>query len=285
MLFDLQSPRRRGVIKVIYAFLAILMGGGLIFFGIGSDASGGLSELFTGNDSSETGFEDQIEEQEEKLATNPQDAAALTELVDLHFQAGTGLIEVDESTGQQNVTAEAEEELQKGADAWDQLVKANQGNAPSGAALTAVQIFSILAQGELTKAAAGSGQTALDDADDSLANWKAAAEAQTATIKGEDPEDLVRLASLYYFAGEFEQGDEAAARAEAAAKGEDGKELQKQLEAGKKEAQRIVDQIEAFRAQLKKAGAQGATGGATGDNPLSEIGGGGLGGGGGLTTP
>lgn len=289
MLFDLQSPRRRGVIKVIYAFLAILMGGGLIFFGIGSDATGGLSELFTGNDGSgDTGFEDQISEQEDKLVVNPQDVAALTELVQLHFQAGTSLIEVDESTGQQNVTAEAEEELQKGADSWDQLVKASKENPPSGAALTAVQTFSILAQSELTKAASGSGQTALDDADDSLANWKGAAEAQaTIAVARDDANTLARLANLYYFAGEFEKGDEAAAQAASAAKGEEGEQVQKQLEAAKKQAEQITGQIEAFRAQLKQAGAQGgaATGGATGENPLSEIGGGGLSGGSGLTTP
>jgi hypothetical protein len=286
MLFDLQSPRRRGVIKVIYAFLAILMGGGLIFFGIGSDATGGLSEVFSGNDGAgDTGFEDQISEQEDKLVTNPQDVAALTELVQLHFQAGTSLIEVDESTGQQNVTPEAEEELQKGADAWDQLAKASKDSPPSGAALTAVQTFSILAQSELTRAASGSGQTALDDADDSLANWRAAAEAQ-ATIAGQrSADDFARLASLYYFAGEIEQGDEAAAQAAGAAKGEEAKTIEKELDAAKKQAEQITGQIEAFRAQLKKAGAQTGGGAATGENPLSEIGGGGLSGGSGLTTP
>jgi len=33
MLFDLRSPHRRRVIKVVYVFLALLIGGGLIFFG------------------------------------------------------------------------------------------------------------------------------------------------------------------------------------------------------------------------------------------------------------
>ena len=43
MLFDLRSPHRRRVIKVVYVFLALLIGGGLIFFGVGTgNNNGGL---------------------------------------------------------------------------------------------------------------------------------------------------------------------------------------------------------------------------------------------------
>jgi len=43
MLFDLRSPHRRRAIKVVYVFLAVLIGGGLIFFGIGNGSNfGGL---------------------------------------------------------------------------------------------------------------------------------------------------------------------------------------------------------------------------------------------------
>ena len=34
MLFDLRARGRRRAIKVIYLFLAVLMGGGLVFFGL-----------------------------------------------------------------------------------------------------------------------------------------------------------------------------------------------------------------------------------------------------------
>ena len=46
MLFDLQGKRRR-VVQVMYLGLAILMGGGLVFFGIGGDVSGGLFDAFS----------------------------------------------------------------------------------------------------------------------------------------------------------------------------------------------------------------------------------------------
>ncbi len=43
MLFDLRSPHRRRVIKVVYLFLAVLIGVGLVGFGIGNGSNfGGL---------------------------------------------------------------------------------------------------------------------------------------------------------------------------------------------------------------------------------------------------
>ena len=49
MLFDLRGRGRRRTIQVIYASLALLMGGGLIFFGIGGATSGGLFDALGGS--------------------------------------------------------------------------------------------------------------------------------------------------------------------------------------------------------------------------------------------
>ena len=46
MLFDLRGRRRRAV-QATYLTLALLMGGGLVFFGIGGDVSGGLFDAFS----------------------------------------------------------------------------------------------------------------------------------------------------------------------------------------------------------------------------------------------
>src|SRR4051794_41673704 len=55
MLFDLQGKRRR-VVQATYLILAILMGGGLILFGVGSgNISGGLFDAITGKDSNSGG--------------------------------------------------------------------------------------------------------------------------------------------------------------------------------------------------------------------------------------
>lgn len=289
MLFDLRSPGRRRFIKVIYGGLALLMGGGLIFFGIGSDATGGLSELFTGSSSDESGFEDQIDDANAALETDPQDAAALAELVQLHYQAGNTKLEIDEETQQQIFTSEAEEDYTKAADAWDRYVKATGGKADPSTALLAVQNFGALAQSEFQKAGTGSGQQALDDADASLANWKGAAEAQqvVADQRG-DVDSLSSLATLFYLAGEFEQADEAKQQALVAAKGGDSQQIEQELSAAENQARELTTAIEKFRKQIASAtqGAGGQGGATGGDNPLSDVGGGGGAlGGGGLSTP
>ena len=47
MLFDLRGKGRRRTVQVIYLSLAILMGGGLVLFGIGGATSGGLFDAFS----------------------------------------------------------------------------------------------------------------------------------------------------------------------------------------------------------------------------------------------
>jgi len=51
VLFDLKGRRRR-VVQATYLLLAILMGGGLVLFGIGGDVSGGLFDAFKDQSSS-----------------------------------------------------------------------------------------------------------------------------------------------------------------------------------------------------------------------------------------
>ncbi len=50
MLFDLKGKRRRAV-QGTYLTLAVLMGAGLVLFGVGSSTSGGLGNLFGSNGS------------------------------------------------------------------------------------------------------------------------------------------------------------------------------------------------------------------------------------------
>ena len=49
MLFDLRGRGRRRTVQAIYLSLAILMGGGLVLFGIGGATSGGLFDAIKGN--------------------------------------------------------------------------------------------------------------------------------------------------------------------------------------------------------------------------------------------
>jgi hypothetical protein len=91
MLFDLQGKRRR-LIQATYLTLAILLGGGLVFFGIGSDVQGGLADIFTGGSDSEDAnpaLEDQLQQAEEAAAANPEDPEALADVARANYQLAT----------------------------------------------------------------------------------------------------------------------------------------------------------------------------------------------------
>lgn len=75
MLFDLHGKRRR-MVQVTYLGLAVVMGGGLVFLGIGSDSQGGLLDAFNGggggSNSGNQIVEDRIEDNENRLEeSNP----------------------------------------------------------------------------------------------------------------------------------------------------------------------------------------------------------------------
>src|SRR5262245_60430755 len=102
MLFDLQGKRRR-VVQATYLILAILMGGGLVLFGVGSgDISGGLFDAITGKDSNSNSSSNpavnaRIKKDLAALKLNPQNQAALADLVRSHYQLATE--DADPTTG------------------------------------------------------------------------------------------------------------------------------------------------------------------------------------------
>src|SRR6266550_1399925 len=102
MLFDLQGKRRR-VVQGTYLVLAVLMGGGLVLFGVGSgDISGGLFDAITGKDSSSGGggsvVSKRIKSDEKALTVNPKNTTALADLVRSYYQLATD--DADQTTGQ-----------------------------------------------------------------------------------------------------------------------------------------------------------------------------------------
>ena len=118
MLFDLKGRRRR-VVQATYLMLAVLMGGGLVFFGIGGDVSGGLFDAFSDRSSSGNSIvEDRIDENEKKLETNPKNQAALKQLAqDWYLLANE---EADPNTRQ--FTDEGKERLTEADEAWQRYL-------------------------------------------------------------------------------------------------------------------------------------------------------------------
>ena len=118
MLFDLRGRGRRRSVQVIYLSLALLMGGGLVLFGIGSSQSGGLFDAFSDNQGSTDAtksVDTRIKAQLAKTRANPKDANAFAQLAVLRFQrAGIDGIAQDGT-----YTDDGKRRLALAADAWE----------------------------------------------------------------------------------------------------------------------------------------------------------------------
>jgi hypothetical protein len=149
MLFDLQGRRRR-VVQVTYIGLALLMGGGLVLSGIGSDASGGLLDAFVGGDDgaskeeSQKPFNNQINAAEEKLRTNPNDQAALAALVRAHFGLAGLEQEQTDDGAQVAISDKGIEEMRKAEQAYRRYIATDPERIDPGLAATAIQIYRVV---------------------------------------------------------------------------------------------------------------------------------------------
>ncbi len=131
MLFDLRSAGRRRAVKVVYLGLALLMGGGLVLFGVGAgNGFGGLLNAFSGGSS---GAATQVVSQQEKNAIkatklHPSDPSAWLNLVDARYSGASegsnynsNVINPD---GTQGVyTSGGKKELTAATQAWNQYLK------------------------------------------------------------------------------------------------------------------------------------------------------------------
>jgi tetratricopeptide (TPR) repeat protein len=124
MLFDLRGRGRRRTVQVIYLSLAILMGGGLVLFGIGGATSGGLIDAIQGKSSNSSGtdtFQKRVDALEKQTQTDPTNARAWAQLAGLRFQlAGSGA-NYDQAT--QVYTDKGKAELRQASAAWQRHLK------------------------------------------------------------------------------------------------------------------------------------------------------------------
>src|SRR4051812_20925407 len=139
MLFDLRGKRRRAV-QGTYLMLAVLMGGGLVFFGIGGDVSGGLLDAFKGGGGGDSGnklVEQRIERN--KKAANAGNERALKEVVRDYYQLATSQTSAS-STG---FPDSAKDELRNSGIYWKRYLKVAE-KPDSSLARLAVQVYTAL---------------------------------------------------------------------------------------------------------------------------------------------
>jgi predicted Zn-dependent protease len=166
------------------------MGGGLVFFGIGSDVSGGLFDIFGDRSSSGNSFvEDRIDENNEKLETDPKNEAALKQLAQDWFQLANE--QADPATGQ--FTDEGKERLAEADEAWQRYLDLDPKKPDAAVASLMINVY---------------GPSGLNKA----AEAAEAAEIVTAA-KPRDPQAFLQLAQYAALAGDDRKADLAGQRA------------------------------------------------------------------------
>ena len=189
MLFDLRGKGRRRAVQAIYLTLALLMGGGLIFFGIGGATNGGLFDAIGKNGSTSVSAlsKKELAHAERVVRANRKDPKAWTALARIRItRATTGY---NQSTGQFDDAGKAE--LAEASRAWQNALDLTKKPDPNVAVLM-VQAY---------------GQGALSKPD-------LAVEAFEVTLATQKPtsELYQQYAQLAYIASQNRKGDLAAAR-------------------------------------------------------------------------
>lgn len=219
MLFDLRARGRRRTIQAIYLTLAILMGGGLVLFGIGGNTEGGLVDAIIGDSqrADDDTFLKRAEAAERRAAANPRDADAWAAAARARFQvAGQG---ENFDSNRQVFTNAGKAELARAERAYERYVALVGDKVDPNLASLMVQAF-----------------VGLEKFD----------KAATATeIVAEDKKTYqlyVQLATYAYAAGQTRKGDLAGARAEELAPKEDKELVKGQLEAAKSQGAQAAAQ-------------------------------------------
>lgn len=162
MVFDVRG-KRRGVVKVVYAILALLMGLSLFLLGAG----GSLSSLFGGGSSTSSAtkaFEEQAQRIERKLVKNPEDPNLLLNLTRTRVNAGNAAVSLG-ANGEQVQTLESQEQFNEASAAWSEYLETtdepNSGIAQlmSNTLFTLANISRTTAEAEANITAAAEAQT------------------------------------------------------------------------------------------------------------------------------
>lgn len=122
--------------------LALLMGGGLVLFGIGGDVSGGLFDAFSdrsGGGNANGAIEDRIDKQEERLAKNPENEALLQSLVRDYY----GLATSQQQSGATAFPDDAKDDLRKAAAYWERYVNVVSEDPSANTALFALRVYDV----------------------------------------------------------------------------------------------------------------------------------------------
>jgi hypothetical protein len=220
MLFDLRSAGRRRTVKLVYLGLALLMFVGFVGFSIGSSGlSGGIVDAITGNNGGGNGsdaatkrLQANINAAARRTRTSPSNPGAWAALARAHLQIASVGDNFDPAKS--DYTAAGKRQLAAAGQAWDKYTALNPKKPDQGLARQMIQAFTSLNQPA-----------------------KAVAAQEIVTEVDGTQQTFTNLALLAYQAGQTRKGDLAANKAVSLAPKKQRKDLKKQLDAVKSQAQ------------------------------------------------
>ncbi|MGE5280831.1 MAG: hypothetical protein ACM3N0_00650 [Chloroflexota bacterium] len=251
MLFDIRG-RRKHVVRVVYAILALLMGASL-FFVVGpfnaTNLIGGSSTT-----SAAKVAQERVEKLEAQLLREPENEDLLTALTRAHLSAATALSEPSSTTGGTTLTREGHRELEAAASTWQRYLKQAESPNPAIASLMARGYFG------LAETSATTGEA--------VPFVKKAAEAQQVSAEGRPTLNSLTFLAIYqYYAGNFAAGDKAAAQAGAKVSKSRRKEVKKEMAEARKRGKEFAKQKKESAKAEKEKGKESLK------NPFGELGG------------
>jgi hypothetical protein len=253
MLFDLRG-RRKNVVRVVYAVLAVLMGLSL-FLVIGGF---NIAELFSNNGGAGDAakpYQEQAERIEVKLKKDPENPDLLVALTRAQLNAGNAEATV-EPNGRRSFTQEGVQEYQKAYASWSEYLKATDEPSAGLALVVAPMLFQLA---ELSRSYP-----------EASIRVKAATEAQE--IVAEQRPNLnsfTVLASYAYFTGDYAAAEKARAEAKKLANTKAERQaIDSQLDQFKKSADRYL-KAKKKAETAEKAASEGGGGGGEAAPPES----------------
>jgi hypothetical protein len=141
MLFDLRGRGRRRTVRVIYGGLALLIGAGLVFFGVGAGVGGGgLLDSLTGNEGSNSAsFANQIKKYKKLTQQQPTSVYGWEQLT---------LAQLHEAGGEayfvnQSLTPQGRELFGQTAKSWNSYIALKPPKPNAQLALQMVRVFGV----------------------------------------------------------------------------------------------------------------------------------------------
>jgi hypothetical protein len=140
MLFDLRGRHRRRLVRAIYTGLALLMGVGLVGFGIGGGFGGGglLNAANSNEGSNAASFAGQIKKYEKLTKQQPRNASAWEKLADAQLHEAGGEAYVSRTGG---VTSKGKELFRQVAQSWNSYLALNPAQPNPELAQRMVAVF------------------------------------------------------------------------------------------------------------------------------------------------